>query len=195
MDVVNPNQIIPGGTPPRPNQVPPTANPAHTVAGQGMDTTAINPATGYPNENPGGVEGGYNFQTEPGYQFRVSEGQRALDRSAAARAGLLSGGFARKTQRYGQDYASNEFSNVYNRISNIAGLGQTATGQSGAYAMQAGQGMGTAAAQGATASAYGQMASGNAWANAGNQIAQLPWGSVFNQETPPIAPAPIGRGN
>ena len=49
------------------------------------------------------------------------------------------------------------------------------------YAMNAGQGMGTAAAQGAYAQASGQQAAGNAWANAGNQIAQLPWGEVFNR--------------
>jgi hypothetical protein len=41
--------------------------------------------------------------------------------------------------------------------------------------------MGTAAAQGAYASAYGQQASGNAWANAANQIGQLPWGDLFKK--------------
>ena len=149
------------------------------------NSTAINPQTGYPNENPGGQEGGYNFMTDPGYQFRFEEGQRALERGAAAKGGLLSGGLARKTQRYGQGMASNEYSNVYNRISNIAGLGQVATNQSGAYAMNAGQSMGTAAAQGGYAAAAGQQAAGNAWANAGNQIAQMPWGEVFNKSTNP----------
>ena len=38
--------------------------------------------------------------------------------------------------------------------------------------------MGNAAQNGANASAYGQQASGNAWANAGNEIAQLPWGDL-----------------
>lgn len=128
-----------------------------------------------PQENPGGVEGGYNFMTDPGYEFRVGEGQRALERGAAARGGLLSGGYGRKAQRYGQDYASNEYNNVFNRIAGIAGIGQGGTNQSGAYAMNAGSGMGTAAAQGGYASAYGQMGAGNAWANAGNQLAQMPW--------------------
>ena len=45
--------------------------------------------------------------------------------------------------------------------------------------MQAGQGMGQAAGEGALSSAYGQIGAGNAWATAGNQIAQLPWGQVF----------------
>ena len=153
---------------------------------------SIPPKTGgyqTPQENPGGVEGGYNFMTDPGYEFRVGEGTRAIERGAAARGGLLSGGTGRALQRYGQDYASNEYTNVYNRIANIAGLGQVSAGQSGQYAMYAGQGMGTAAAQGAQASAYGQQASGNAWANAANQIGQLPWGDIFKKQTYPGVPA------
>ncbi len=149
-----------------------------------------------PGENPGGVEGGYKFQTDPGYNFRLGEGMRTLERGAAARGGLLSGGYGRRSTRYAQDYASNEYTNVYNRISNIAGLGQVSAAQSGNAALQAGQGMGTAAAQGAYASAYGQQAQGNAWANAGNQLAQMPWGAMFNQGgsgNTPRPPIPFGN--
>jgi hypothetical protein len=136
------------------------------------------PRGSYPRENPGGVEGGYQFQTEPGYQFRFEEGQRALDRGAAARGGLLSGGYGRKAIRYGQGFASNEYANVYNRIANIAGLGQTGATTSGNAALYAGQGMGTAASNAANATAYGQIGVGNAWANAGNQMAQVPWDQI-----------------
>ncbi len=144
-------------------------------------SATIDNATGAPIENPGGVEGGYNFMTDPGYGFRIGEGQRALERSAAARGGLLSGGFGRKLTRYAQDYASNEYTNVYNRISNIAGLGQVAAQGSGNAALYAGAGMGTAAAQSGLASAYGNQAGTNAWANAANQIGQLPWENIFNK--------------
>ena len=106
---------------------------------------------------------------------------RALDRGAAARGGLLSGGYGRKAIRYGQGFASQEFGNVYNRIANIAGLGQVSAGQSGNAALQAGARMGNAASQGANATAYGQIGAGNAWANAGNPIAQLPWANIFGQ--------------
>lgn len=176
------NAVSGGMAPPMssPPQMPGQQGTEQPGAGRSFDSTAINPATGYPNENPGGMEGGYNFQTDPGYQFRFSEGMRAMDRSAAARGGLLSGGYGRALTRYGQDYASNEYNNVYNRIAGIAGIGQTASGQSGQYAMYGGQGMGNAASNAANASAYGQIGAGNAWANAGNQIAQLPWGNVFN---------------
>lgn len=57
-------------------------------------------------------------QNDPGYQFRLNEGMKALQNSAAARGNLLSGGTAKAIEQYGQDYASNEYSNVYNRAYN-----------------------------------------------------------------------------
>lgn len=113
---------------------------------------------------------------DPGYQFRMQEGQKAIERSAAARGGLNSGGTMKAISRYGQDYASNEYQNAYNRfnadrdrrfnrLSSLAGLGQTAnsqTGQAGMnYATQAGQNaMGAANAQGAAG-----MYQANQWGN------------------------------
>lgn len=54
-------------------------------------------------------------QNDPGYQFRLKQGMEALDRGAAASGNLLTGGTAKAEQQYGQDYASNEYGNVYNR--------------------------------------------------------------------------------
>lgn len=56
-----------------------------------------------------------DMQRDPGYQFRLQEGQKALERSAAARGGLLSGGFAKGLERYAQDVGSQEYGNVYQR--------------------------------------------------------------------------------
>jgi hypothetical protein len=47
-------------------------------------------------------------QNDPGFQFRLQQGQQALERSAAAKGGLLTGGTAQAEQQFGQDYASNE---------------------------------------------------------------------------------------
>ena len=55
------------------------------------------------------------FMADPGYQFRLDEGMKALERSAAARGGLLSGGFLRGATRYGQGMASQEYQNAFNR--------------------------------------------------------------------------------
>jgi len=58
------------------------------------------------------------FQTDPGYQFRLAQGQQALDRTAAAKGGLLSGAQLKATDQYNQNFASNEYSNAYNRYNN-----------------------------------------------------------------------------
>ena len=57
-----------------------------------------------------------DFQADPGYLFRLSEGTKAMDRSAAARGGLQSGGALKVAQRFGQDTASQEFTNAFNRF-------------------------------------------------------------------------------
>ena len=153
------------------------------------DTTAINPETGYPYENPGGVEGGYNFQTDPGYQFRYAEGMRALERSAAARGGLLSGGFARKAIRYGQDFASNEFANVYNRIANIAGVGQTANSQANQSSQFATGAINQGTSDAGYARASGYLGQGNAYANTVSELGQIDWGNIFNRNKN-VSPGP-----
>jgi len=56
-----------------------------------------------------------DYQADPGYAFRLSEGQRALERTAAARGGLISGGALKAATRYGQDMGSQEYQNAYNR--------------------------------------------------------------------------------
>ena len=56
-----------------------------------------------------------DFEQDPGYSFRMSEGLKALDRQAAARGGLISGGALKASQRYGQDLASQEYMNAFNR--------------------------------------------------------------------------------
>tara|TARA_R110000868_G_scaffold296905_1_gene557279 strand:- start:1709 stop:2716 length:1008 start_codon:yes stop_codon:yes gene_type:complete len=60
--------------------------------------------------------GAGDFQADPGYAFRLSEGMKALDRTAASRGGLLSGATLKGAQRYGSDLASQEYGNAYNRF-------------------------------------------------------------------------------
>lgn len=58
---------------------------------------------------------GVTDQNDPGYQFRLQQGEGALQASAAARGVLNSGGTLQDVLKYGQDYASQEYSNVFNR--------------------------------------------------------------------------------
>lgn len=60
--------------------------------------------------------GAADFQTDPGYNFRLSEGLKALDRQAAARGGMMSGAALKAAGRYGQDVASQEYGNAFNRF-------------------------------------------------------------------------------
>lgn len=90
-----------------------------------------------------------DFMKDPGYQFRMDEGLKAIDRSAAARGGLNSGATMKALTRFGQDLASNEYTNAYNRfkndqtqrfnqLSSLAGVGQVANNQIGNAAAQYG---------------------------------------------------------
>ena len=56
-----------------------------------------------------------DFEQDPGYAFRQQEGMKALERSAAARGNLLSGSTMKGIQRFGQDLASQEYQNAFNR--------------------------------------------------------------------------------
>lgn len=83
--------------------------------------------------------GADNFQEEPGYQFRLEQGQKALERSQAAEHNLLSPAAVLELERMNQGYASDEYmnaynrftndqSNIYNRLMGAVGVGQSATG-------------------------------------------------------------------
>jgi hypothetical protein len=80
---------------------------------------------------------------EPGYGFRLGEGMKALERLQASRGNLLSGGALKAGQRFAQDLASEEYGKSFNRLANIAGIGQNAAGAAGTagqnYAGQAGE--------------------------------------------------------
>ena len=61
---------------------------------------------------PFGME---QFQADPGYSFRMSEGLKALERSAASRGILSSGQTLKDITRFGQDAASQEYQNAFQR--------------------------------------------------------------------------------
>jgi hypothetical protein len=56
------------------------------------------------------------MEQDPGYAFRLSEGQKAIERSTAARAGLQSGAALKAAARYGQEMGSQEYQNAFNRF-------------------------------------------------------------------------------
>ena len=76
------------------------------------------------------LSGTKDFKTSPGYDFRMSEGTKALDRSAAARGRLFSGPQGKALTRFGQNLATDEYNQGFNRLTSLAGLGSGAV-QSG----------------------------------------------------------------
>jgi hypothetical protein len=142
-----------------------------------------------------------DFEQDPGYGFRMSEGLKALDRSAAARGNLLSGSTLKGAQRYAQDLGSQEYQNAFNRyqtnrsnlinpIQSLAGVGQTSTNQG----ITAGQnfatnvgnlGMnaaGTQANAGLTAAQANQSAYGNVGNAFANYLAPNPMNTFFQNQ-------------
>ncbi|WP_411686915.1 DNA transfer protein p32 [Acinetobacter indicus] len=127
---------------------------------------------------------GQNIYNDPSYQFRLNQGLGAIQSSAAAQGGLLSGATLKALQNYGQDYASQEYSNAYNRfnadqtnrfnrLSTLAGMGQNAAAQVGNAGLQTGQAIANNTMAGANAQAAGQIASANTWNNYANQLGSM----------------------
>jgi len=113
------------------------------------------------------------FQADPGYGFRFNQGQKALERSAAARGGLISGNTGGALQQFGQGLASQEYQNAFNRyqtersarlnpLQSLAGVGQTSVNQLGAAGQNYASGMGEALGAAGQARASGYMGGANA---------------------------------
>lgn len=75
------------------------------------------------------------FTADPGYQFRLSEGQDALNRQAAATGMRMSGAALKDANNYAQGQASQAYGDWWNRQNSLAGYGANAAGAMG----QAGQ--------------------------------------------------------
>lgn len=78
-----------------------------------------------------------DFEADPGYQFRLEQGQKALERSGAVRGMLNSGQTLKALTNYAQGMASQEYQNAFNRfqqqraqrygmLRDLAGIGERA---------------------------------------------------------------------
>lgn len=107
-----------------------------------------------------------DYQADPGYNFRVREGQKALDQSASAGGLLQSGSALKAATRYGQEMGSQEYGNAYNRflqqrelqlrgLQGLASPGSTVAAQTGQLGVQTGQNIANTMMQGAQAMGQG----------------------------------------
>lgn len=141
---------------------------------------------------------------DPGFDFRMREGQRAIERAAAARGGALGGAAMRGAARYGQELASDEYGKAYqrkageydrnfsnafnvfqandtnrfNRLASLAGIGQTAALQMGqaqqSYANNVGQAAMATAAQRGDLATQAANARASGYVGAANAYGQVP---------------------
>lgn len=167
-----------------------TANldPYLQAGAQGVGTAAsmLNPS------------GGFNLDAltaDPGYQFQLKQGAQALARAAAARGGAQGGAMLKDLTSFNQGMAATQFGNAYARALQLAGVGQTATGQYDQATQQYGnQRLGAAEYEGnagldaariagddltgkGNAQAAGTMGAANAWSGAVSGIGKAAQGA------------------
>jgi hypothetical protein len=132
--------------------------------------TALNDLLGLRNFDP--APDAASVMAEPGYQFGMQQGMRGIESSAAARGMGLSGAALKAASRFNSDYAGTRyndafnraqtsFGNRWNRLANLAGIGQTANQQT----QQAGQNYANMAGQNMMGAANAQAAAGIARGN------------------------------
>lgn len=120
-----------------------------------------------------------DFQNDPGYQFELAEGQRALDAAARARGLYGSSGALRELLRYSQGLASTRYQDAWNRdltnrqntfnmLSGVSGTGQVTAGNLGSLGQNTANTVGDLLTQSGNAQAAGRVGSANAWTQAGS---------------------------
>lgn len=166
--------ILPGETPSAPTSIfgstAPGAQPTDAYAEQYPGVNTSLGASGSLSK----AFGMSDFTADPGYQFRISEGQKALERSAAAKGGLNSGAAMKAITRFGQNTASDEYqnaynryntnqTNLYNRLAGVAGTGQTATNTLSGIGQSTANNISENYLQSGNAQAAGTVGQANAW--------------------------------
>lgn len=143
---------------------------------------------------------------DPSYNFRLAQGNLATTNLANQAGGLIGGNALQGLTNYGQNLASTEYgnafnrfqtqrSNIYNNLASIAGLGQTSLGQTGQLASTTSQGVGGAIAGAGSAIGAGQVAMGNALGSGLQTFGNQQYISNLLKPNPNAGiPAPVGYG-
>lgn len=158
------NTMIPGGSVGQPAAAP-GQMPSAAVGGTGLPTGFLTQTFG-PQQFAAGID--------PGYQWRLQQGAQGVMNSAAAGSGSLSGPALKALMEYNQGAASQEYGssfdrfqtqqgNIFQRLSSLAGLGQSAAAGVGAQGVATGANIGANITGAANAGAAGQIGAANAW--------------------------------
>lgn len=183
--------------------------PEATQSDESLTGAAVDPETGYAEDNSG-LPTGYLTQTftpemfsegiDPGYAWRLQQGSQGVMNTAAAGSGSLSGPALRALMEHNQGAASQEYGaafnrfqtqqgNIFQRLTSVAGMGQNAAAGVGNQAVATGGNIGANIVGGANAGAAGQIGAANAWGGALSDLgAAGAWGWMNRPKTP--APSP-----
>lgn len=136
------------------------------------------------------------FEQSPDYQFALSQGVEGINRDAASRGALNSGGTDVDLMKFGQGLASQNYGNYYSRLANLASMGQQSAQGIGGQAVGAQGAIGQAQAGGLINSAN---ATGNMVSQLGGLYGQMQGQGFGNNRQSTIAPtggafAPQGYG-
>lgn len=122
-----------------------SAQPSYQVIDSPFGPITIPSQEQAPAQATNGAPDMSGFFTSPDYQFNLTQGQQAIDRSAAARGGLLSGRAVKEGTRYASGMAAGQYSAYMDRLMQQAGIGSTGIGASAAAGANAANQIGSAA--------------------------------------------------
>lgn len=111
------------------------------------------------------LQPGFDYTASPGYQFRLDEGLRGVQNSAAAKGLLQSGGTLKGIDKYAEGLAAQDFQDQFNREMAVASGGQQATQAGVAAGQNSANSIADLLTQAGNAKASGYMGSANAWSN------------------------------
>ena len=113
------------------------------------------------------------LEDTPGFKFRLDQGIQALDRSAASKGTLLSGGHLKELAGYASGLASQEYGAEWDRTMGLANLGINAAGAQNASGSSYGNELADLTTGAGNATAAGQAASGQAWGDMWGNLGDL----------------------
>lgn len=131
------------------------------------------------------------FKVSPDYQFALTQGLQGLDRSAAARGSLYSGGHSADILGFASGLASQNYGNFYNRLAGLAQSGQSAASHLGSIGTGNAATIGSAAMQAANANAQAQYNNANTLGNFAGQAANA-LGNYYGNQTPTSSSYSLG---
>lgn len=103
------------------------------------------------------------FYQSPDYQFALDEGFKSMDRSAASRGRLYSGGYGQDLTKYGQGLATQNYNNFYSKLAGLSNTGSGTATNLGQLGQNFANSFGTAQMNNANNRASSYQGQANAW--------------------------------